>query len=280
MRCLVWVLLWGASCGIAACGKEPGGTPGGIEPWTFVDGFETADTSLASLFPSDGSRWTNLQRVDSETGPNRAWLSTDSFYEGAAALSLVARQSGVTLSKMDIEKGGFFAPKGATIRAEASFFIQGDDTLQNLLLMDLECCSCWDPAVPDNQCPGIRLQFSGGNDWLVVERGKILGTSLRQHSTRFPRNRWVPVVWELGLSPEADGANRLWIDGTLVIDEAGFNMPHAQAFADTFALYGIDFELAEPLGYERFQIGATANASDADVRLLVDDVRLYVAFGD
>lgn len=78
--------------------------------------------------------------------------------------------------------------------------------------MDLECCACLDPSVADNQCPGIRLKMSGGNDYLAVERGKILGNTIGQNTHNFPRRRWVSISREMKLSDEDDGLIMLFLD--------------------------------------------------------------------
>ena len=92
----------------------------------------------------------------------------------------------------------------------------------------------------------------------------------------FPRNEWVNVVWESTLSQEEDGVNKLCINGQEVISETGMNMPNADQFEEEFSNFGIDFELQEPLFYERFQIGATANPSSSDIELFIDDVKLEI----
>ncbi|GAB5551862.1 MAG: hypothetical protein Sapg2KO_14530 [Saprospiraceae bacterium] len=54
------------------------------------------------------------------------------------------------------------------------------------------------------------------------------------------------------------------------------NMPNASLFETEFANNGIDFELQEPLFYERFQIGATANPTQFDIELFIDDVKFEI----
>ncbi len=169
---------------------------------------------------------------------------------------------------------------GNKITIKADFFISGTQALENLLLIDLECCSCWDPNVGDNlgsenQCPGVRLMMSGG-DYLSIERGKISATTLQQNLLAFPRNRWVSVLWEMTLSDSENGQNRLVIDGTEVIKENAMNMPNAQIFKDVFANEGINFNLQQPSFYERVQIGATANPTSEDIELFVDNFSIKV----
>ena len=243
--------------------------------YTFEDGFETSGNELSELFPNDDSRWTNIQQVDPENGNNEINLESSTVLAGSSSLRIYAEASNNILSKADIEKGGFSAPEGSTIKITANFYIASTANIENLLLVDLECCSCWDPEVPDNQCPGIRLMMKA-NDFLSIERGKILGSTIVQSAVAFPRNEWVNVVWELALSSDNNGINKLYINDDEVISESGMNMPNADLFRAEFAKNGIDFELQEPLYYERFQIGATANPTQHDIELFIDDVKLEI----
>lgn len=262
---------------LASCSKDNNITDGvkNEVDYLFEDGFETTGNDLMDLFPNDGSRWSNLQQVDPNGGENEIEIESTIVQEGNNSLRIYAEASNSILSKADIEKGGFSAPEGATVRISANFYISSTENLENLLLIDLECCSCWDPTVPDNQCPGIRLMMKN-NDHLSIERGKILSSSIVQSEVAFPRNEWVSVLWELKLSQNNDGINKLLINNQEVISQSGINMPNANLFEMEFANYGIDFELQEPLFYERFQIGATANQTQFGVELFVDDVRFEV----
>ena len=249
--------------------------PAPVGAYLFEDGFESS-SSLEALLPSDDSRWTAVQLVNpSDSRVNALALSRDTVHEGSAALRVTAKGSGAELSKAAIEKGGFAAYAGAGVRLAASFYVAGTADLTDLFLVDLECCACWDPDVADNQCPGVRLTVKEG-DFLAIERGKILGTTITQSRVPIPREEWFDLSWEMTLAPGEDGANRLLLDGIEVVAVAGANMPDAETFRAAFAAEGIDFELREPVAYERFQIGATANPTAEDVTLYVDEVRLEI----
>ncbi|MEO0627605.1 MAG: hypothetical protein AAFY36_05510 [Bacteroidota bacterium] len=245
-------------------------------PTEFIDGFETTNGLIADLFPSDGSRWTNIQQVNPGTGDNLIELDNTLFSEGTSSLKIISQPSDNTLSKIDIEKAGFFAETGSTVIIEADFYIDGDGPLTDLFLIDLECCSCWDSDVPNNQCPGIRLKMSGDNNFLFIERGKILGSTLQQTDLPFPLNEWVSVRWQMQLHPNNNGENILAINGQEVINTAGKNQPNADEFRSEFAANNIDFELQEPLGYERLQIGATANPTTSQIVLYIDNFKLLI----
>lgn len=241
----------------------------------FEDGFENA-TEPADLIVGDGSRWTNIQMVNPNNGTNEITIGTDIANTGDNALRILAKPSDDILSKMDIEKGGLSAPAGSTVTIEADFYINSTENLRDLLLIDLECCSCWDPNVPDNQCPGVRLMLAGENEYLSIERGKIIGTTISQSNFPFPKQQWVNVIWEMTLSPESDGMNKLMINGQEVISTSGMNMPNPEMFRSVFADNGIDFELQQPLFYERVQVGATANPTDHEITLYVDNFKLTI----
>ncbi len=245
-------------------------------PYSFEDGFETEDLNKEALIVPGGSRWTKVQQVNPVMA-NNAWsVQDEKVSEGAHALHLLAQPSDDILSKMDIEKQGFYAPEGSTIRIEADFFIKStSDELKDLFLIDVECCSCWDPSVDNNQCPGIRLKLSEDN-FLSIERGKILGSSLHQTERTFPLGEWVNIIWQMELSPDQEGLNILYINGEPVLQETGHNMPNAAAFKSEFEQHGIEFELQAPLVYERIQIGATANPTSHQVEMYVDDFRLNI----
>jgi len=252
-----------------------------IETFLFKDGFETETNALEELFPSDGSRWSLIQQTNPSNATNEISIITNEFSEGQNAIRFLAYQSDNQLSKIDIEKGGLHIKSGNKVIITADFFINSHESLEQLFLIDLECCSCWDPDVGDNfgsenQCPGVRLMMSGGNDYLSIERGKIAGTTLQQSNFAFPRNQWVTVVWEMSMSENDNGRNRLIINGTEVLNAAGMNMPNAQIFRDTFLNEGIDFTLKEPTFYERVQIGATANPTAGNIELFVDNFSIKV----
>ena len=247
----------------------------------FQDGFETLNLELGELFPLDGSRWTNFQQVNPTNNINELSVVDTNFSEGSNSIRFLSYASDTELSKIDIEKDGMRLAIGSRIRISADFYISGNQSIENLLIMDLECCSCWDPNVgenfgAENQCPGIRLIMSGSNGYLSIERGKISGTTLQQTSVPFPRDQWVNVSWEMTLSDTDSGTNRLLLDGVEVINEIGMNMPNAEIFRELFATEGIDFNLQEPVEYERVQVGATANPTAETVELFVDNFSLSV----
>lgn len=269
---------------LISCSEEPGKIQdSNNSKYLFSDGFETNNDLLDELFPNDGSRWTTRQQTNPSNATNEIAISTGLFSEGKNALRILAQKSDSLLSKIDIEKNGLSIQKEDRVRIKADFYINSTESLENLLLIDLECCSCWDPTVGDNfgsenQCPGVRLIMSGGNDFLSIERGKIGASSFQQLSYAFPRNQWVSLIWEMTISDNEDGLNRLIINDEEVINQEGMNLPNALVFKNIFLNQGIDFTLQEPNIYERVQIGATANPTADSVELYVDNFSIEINY--
>lgn len=246
-----------------------------IVNYEFSDGFETSTEEFDLLFPSDNSRWSNIQIVNPNSGVNNLSLSNVRFSEGNQSLLIDSKKSDEILSKADIVKEGFSAPEEGNITIVADFYIDSEESISNLLLLDLECCSCWDPSVSENQCPGVRLMVTE-SDHLVIERGKIAGSTLSQSTIQIPRKEWFTITWEMQLSQDQNGINRLSLNGTEILSQNGMNMPNSEIFRTLFAEEGIDFELQEPVFYERLQIGATANPDGEDVLIFVDNFNLTI----
>lgn len=242
----------------------------------FSEDFEDVGGNLEALFPEDNSRWSGIQRVNPNNGENQVNLSTSQVYEGNYALSIFSSGTDEILSKIDLEKNGLSISEGQTLTIQAHFFIEGEANIENLLLIDVECCSCWDPSVPNNQCPGVRLMLSGENNSLSIERGKIGLETIAQNQVVFPRNEWVEVRWTMKMSPDNDGSNQLFINGNLTSSQSGANMPNEIIFKDLFAEENIEFELQTPVEYERLQIGATANPTEEDIQLYIDNFVIEV----
>jgi len=261
------------SCGGNNDEGEHNNTP---SSFVFEDSFESANNELSDLLPTDLSRWTNIQQVDPVGATNQISVVSDPVSDGASALQIVSNPSNTILSKIDIEKAGFQAFSGDVVTIKADFYIATENPITDLFLIDLECCSCWDESSgADNQCPGVRLQISG-DGFLSIERGKISDTTISQNQVSFPRNQWVTVEWQIQLSDQPDGVNSLKLNNTEVISSTGMNLPNADIFRDLFAEESIDFNLQQPVFYERVQIGATANPTAGLITLYVDNFSIRV----
>ena len=245
------------------------------EIFNFFNGFENAQGDVNNLLGANPDQFSGIQIQNSSGGSNMLSLVSSPVVSGSTAMRVDALATNGTLSKADIEKADLHASVGSTISIAASYYIEGTADLTDLLLADLECCSCWDPNVPNNQCPGVRLMLKP-NGYLGIERGKILGSTLEQTQVSLPRDTWFRLRWESVLDSTDAGINRLYVDDVLVLEAAGANMPNPEDFAALFAAQGITFQLQEPLIYERVQLGATANPTAQDVVMYIDDVEIQI----
>ncbi len=239
----------------------------------FFDDFESESETLDDLFLDDESRWSNVQIVSPQSGVNQIQLSDE---HGSRSLEFLALPSDFIVSKAGIEKGGLVSQRGSLVTLKADFYLPEGSSYENVLLADVECCSCWDPNVPDNQCPGVRLMFDENGEFLQLERGKIGYPTLGQTEVVFPKDEWVQVELQLTLSDTEAGENRLFINGVKALDINAVNLPNQEVFETLFAEVGIDFHLTEPLGYERIQLGVTANPAGDTTRVWVDNVEIVV----
>ena len=177
MRFKVLLFLFALPVIFVSCSSdESSSLPQQTEIFLFEDGFETENQMLNELFLTDGSRWTNFQQTNPSNNINEVSILNTSATEGENAIRFFSYASDTQLSKIDIEKNGLQMAAGDKLRIEADFYIVGTGSIENLLILDVECCSCWDPTVGDNlgaenQCPGVRLLMSGANDYLSIERG-------------------------------------------------------------------------------------------------------------
>lgn len=261
---------------LAACDKDDQPEPQSPINYHFSDGFESETGEIAEILPIDGSRWNSLEFSGGEAGSNEVTLCDTLSRSGVRSLRIFAQPSGNVGSKACIEKRGFEAPEGSKVVIEASIYINTIDTLRDLTLINLESCDCWDPNVPGNNCPGIRLMLSGTSNTLSIDREKILCAPIASSSSNFPRKQWVRIRWEMVLAGDAPGMNKVMINGQQAMLAAGANLPSASIFAQAAADNGIDFILQTPVYYERVQIGATANPGDRSVELFVDDFQISI----
>ena len=224
----------------------------------FWDDFEQERTIL-DVLPVDFSRWTGYEFMP-PGARNRIELTTDTASSGNHAMKFYAVPSTASsVAKADLEKIPLDLRRGQTIMFLGSFFIVGNDNIEGLFICDIE-------GPPDISRPGIRLMFTGGDDYLAVERGKFGLPPVVQpqdSAVRFPRNRWVKVKWYVKLSQGADGAIELWQDDQKIISQQGVvTMP---SDVPPF-LVGTDG------AYTEWQVGITANTRKSDVLLYADDV--------
>jgi hypothetical protein len=209
----------------------------------FVDGFEGAETVQDLLQPG---RWSYIQQegVGTIVEP-----SAEQVRSGTRSLRCFGpRSTKRTLTKSDIATNAFMFRVGQTFEVKAWFYVQQAPDLNDLFLIDAECGNC------GVQSPGLRVMVIDG--YPVIERGELLLPTVSQTKATIPLRRWFSIRLRLHLGLAVLGRMTLWVDGMKVIDRAGTTV---------FPLGGF---------VNNIQVGLTANASDADAELFVDDVTI------
>ena len=241
---------------------------GHLDHVDFSHGFDVG-AGYYDQFPADGSGWTNHQMTLAE---NSLTIAKGEGRDGSNALRAHAVGDGATTSKASIVHGGLDLQAGETVVVSASFYIEQGADLTDVFLLDLEGREIWaDDNAHPNQSPGIRLQIADAEGHLQVERGKI---GLRDDAfvsvddaPVVPTGEWFTIDWVVHLSTDADGWSEVYLDDELAVRGDGAVLPDPDVFADL----GVELTGSR---YDYVQVGVTANASDDDVTLLIDDVQV------
>jgi hypothetical protein len=227
-------------------------------PNQYTDDFEFFDSSeqLIQPIPEQDYFWSFEQiTVD---GNLRALDSTFA-HTGQQSLRFYAKKSDQTVSKASISKQNMSFWEGENVRMTCWYYLPGTDSLNWLFIADLE------EQVAVGAGPGMRLAIV--NNQIRVEH-KFNEKDLIQDTITavdFPRNEWVEVVWEVGLSTKDEGTVKVYQNGQLIIDAKN------RKTLPTDLLY---FQQGTKGMYSSIEIGATANSTDYDVMMWADDFKI------
>lgn len=225
-------------------------------PDFYADDFEAYATS-DDLITEDDSLWSFSQLT---RAGNTITIDTLHRYTGQQALRFSARAATEEeLSKCSLVKQFMAFWEGETVRMQAWYYIEGDAPLQWLFLMDIE------EQAAIGAGPGMRLALV--DNALRVEY-KFLEDDMTQPAGAelpFPRDQWVELVWEIKLSQRNEGRVRLWQDGQLIISSQN------NTTLPTDILYA---QQGTKGMYSSFEIGITANPTESELTIWVDDVKI------
>lgn len=238
---------------VLSCNKEKhfGG------PNSFVDDFESY-SSFDELLLEDDVNWSATQQTYDE---NTISLSTERAHSGTTSLKFDAVVSTEEkLSKCSIFKQKMAFYEGETVRSSIWYYIDGEQELDWLFLMDLE------EQTAIGAGPGMRVANVGGGNYGTVEF-KFKEGNLEQQTHSFPRNQWFKITLETSLSQKKKGWVRLYLDDQLIIEET-----------DTRTLpKDILYNLQGTKGmYTSIEIGITANSFSNDAIVYADDFSIEV----
>lgn len=224
-------------------------------PDFFQDDFESYST-LSDLIKSDDLIWSFTQLTK---GENTITVDTAVVHAGDKSLKFVAKKSDEEgVSKSSIAKQNMAFWEGETVRISVWYFIEGNNALDWLFLLDLE------EQTAIGAGPGMRLALV--NNKLRVEY-KFNEKDITQTSgqeVNFPRNQWVEIIWEVKLSQKNTGSVRLWQNGQLIINSTNNR---------TLPKDLLYFQQGTKSMYSSCEIGITANSKDSDVVIWADNIR-------
>lgn len=219
---------------------------------SYQDDFESY-TSLDDLLIEDETYWSFTQITRSSNS-----ITVDSSFAHTGSKSLLFEgnptdESGA--SKTSIAKQNFAFWEGETVYLSGWYYIEGEQSLQWMFLMDLE------ERTPIGAGPGMRLALV--DDQLLVEHKYNEPNIVQSGGVLFPRNQWVHVEWEVLLSQKDKGKVKVWQNGVLIIDKENH-----RTLPNDF-LY---FQQGTKGYYNSCEIGITANSKENNARIWIDDV--------
>jgi len=239
---------------LASCNKEKFWDG----PNTLADDFESAAT--VDDLTSESGNWKYYQTTDDQ---NTMTLDTSIVHSGNQSLKFTAKPSLNGASKSDIAHNKLAFDEGKTFYFSSWFYLEGTQSLNYIFLFDIE------ESVNIGAGPGVRvaLRFDDGQGYLVLERNKLVNettiTQSEESQVAFPRNQWVHFEIELFMKRNKKGSVKIWQNDQLVIDQNGIRtMPKDKAV----------FLQGSKGIYNSIQVGITANSSEDDATLFIDDL--------
>jgi Polysaccharide lyase len=225
-------------------------------PSSYYDDFESYPNA-DSLYGD--ARWQGNQLT---VGNNSITIDTSIVHSGNQSIRFFASlRSGDIVSKSSLLKNNFGFQNGSVVEYEAWYYIESSASLSNLFLVDFE-----DPAFISSG-PGFRIMVNAEEE-IVVERGKMEHSTLQQNTElnrKLPKNRWVKIKVEFKLSKRKKGYVKVWQDNELILEH------------DNVITLAKDLVYATQgtVGFLRqVEIGLTANSTEGDVIMYVDDLSI------
>ncbi|MFK8037458.1 MAG: heparin lyase I family protein [Crocinitomicaceae bacterium] len=228
-------------------------------PNTFQDSFEEY-SQIEDFIDGDNVKWSFVQKTYEE---NQLSIDTIIYHSGGKSFRsfAIAPIEGGLTSKASINKQFMAFWQNETVAIEAWYFIEGEQDLDWLFLMDLE------EKVSIGAGPGMRIALV--NNQLLVEH-KYPNPNLKQEegsAVDFPRNQWVKIKLEALLSQKEIGTVKVWQDDALIIEQNNWQTLPKDVLYFIQGTKGM---------YDKIEFGATANASDNSATVYVDDIDVRV----
>jgi len=217
------------------------------------DDFENY-SALEDLLIPDDELWSFTQLTREGNA-----IAVDSSFAHSGNKSLLftaAKSDNEGASKTSLAKQNMAFWKGETVRISAWYYLEGNQKLDWIFLLDLE------EQTAIGAGPGMRLALV--DNQLRVEHKFNEKDITQTTAIDFPRDEWVEIVWEVKLNRKKKGTVKLWQNGELIIDSKENN---------TLPKDLLYFQQGTKGMYSSCEIGITANSSDNAARLWIDDIK-------
>ena len=227
-------------------------------PDSYEDGFENYLVK-EDMLEGDNEFWSFHQLTE---GENQISIDTQIVHLGEKSVKFQGIRSidgNISKSSMVKQKMAFW--EGETVRLRAWYYLANEEDLHWLFIMDLE------EQATISAGPGMRLAIV--DNQLRIEY-KFLEDDLTQtigSAINFPRNQWVEIEWQVKLSQNDEGMTSLWQDGQLIIEEQGIR---------TLPKDLLYFQQGTKGMYSSCEFGVTANSTEHDIVLWVDDISVDI----
>ncbi|MEO0899239.1 MAG: heparin lyase I family protein [Bacteroidota bacterium] len=242
---LIPILLWG--CDKKSIFQGPN---------FYSDGFELYRSS-DDLIDGQDEKWSFFQNT---VEGNQILIDTTKFHSGKQSLKFVGGQTEDILSKASINKQFMAFWEGDIVSIDFWIYLAGTAPLEWLFIFDLE------EQTAIGAGPGMRLALVEGK---ILLEHKFNNPNVAQEGNGilFPRNQWVNIRFEAELSQQKDGYVKVYQDDILIIDRENWKTLPSDFLYNTQGTQG---------RYSQIEFGATANPSEEDVVMYVDDVLVEV----
>lgn len=227
-------------------------------PNFYEDGFESYDV-IDSVLDGNNVRWSFFQ--NNKDG-NQISIDSMITHNGNRSVKSEAVKSfNDQTSKASINKQYMAFWEGDVVRTEFWVYLVGNDPAQWMFIFDLE------EKTPIGAGAGMRLALV---DEEITLEHKYPNPNVHQPdetAIKFPRDQWVKVTFETLLSTKKKGYVKVWQNDTLVIEQDQWKtLPKDLLYVNQ----------GSRKGYSQIEYGITANSSDFDQVMYVDDIKVEV----
>jgi hypothetical protein len=225
-------------------------------PNTYSDGFESY-SAIDETIDGNNERWSFFQSTLSDNAIN---IDSTFSHTGNKCLQFIGSKTTDALSKSSINKQKMAFWDGEVVSVDFWLYLVGKDSLDWLFLFDIE------EKTSVGAGPGMRLALVEGK---ILLEHKYQNPNVRQEGdgVLFPRDQWVNIRFETKLSQQKKGYVKGYQDGQLIIEQDSWKTLPSDFLYATQGTQG---------RYSQLEFGVTANPTDKDVVMYVDDIEVEV----